>query len=143
MATRADADREVARIPPVWRWLLANLAILAAIALAETFLFLLVNRTSDTFGDVVVGSLVLGGAIVYPYLLVGAAVFLAVLWRRGKRLPARRQRRLALLLSPLVGAPLGILIVLAGGIEVLPWYAAGTIAYGFLARVPAGFEDRS
>jgi hypothetical protein len=39
--------------------------------------------------------------------------------------------------------PLGILIVLAGGIEVLPWYAAGTIAYGLLARVPADFEDRS
>jgi hypothetical protein len=126
-------------------WVLVNLVILAAIDLLETVVYLLAYsvhehaasyEAPEAATDDVSGALVVAFLIVYPYLLIGTAIYLTVLWRRAstRRLPVTRRR--ALLLSPLVALPLALLLgILPSGTAPL-WLAAGTITYGLFVRLP-------
>jgi len=97
------------------------------------------ERTNG-FGDLVLGSAIYAVWLVYPLLVLGVTPLLIVLWRKGRVLPRPRQRRLALTLAPLVGAPIALIGLAAGDVAILPWYAACTLAYAFLLRLPADFD---
>jgi hypothetical protein len=135
-ATSKAAGSHFETRPALASWVLVNLAILAAIDLVETAVDLLIYESSGTTSDLVFGTLVVAFLIIYPYLLVGAALYLAVLRRRvhGKRLPVTQRR--ALLLSPLVALPVAVILGISPSGTAPLWMAAGTIAYGLLVRLP-------
>lgn len=125
---------------PLRDLVITDLAILALLAYAATFIYIWTHRESDPFADIVVGSAVYAAALASPFLFLGAVPFLTVLWRRGRLRSRLEQRRLAWLLAPLVGLPLTMIVLAAGEPQIIAWYAAATVLYAFLARVPADFE---
>jgi hypothetical protein len=141
MATAKAVNRHFQDQAMLVPWALVNLAILAAIDVLETSVYVLVYESSDTASEIVFGTLVVAFLIAYPYLLVGAAIYLTVLWRRVHRKRLSVTRRRALLLSPLVALPVALVVGIAPGGTAPLWLAAGTIAYGLLVRLPPPRRD--
>jgi hypothetical protein len=125
---------------PLRDLVIADLTILALLAYAATFIYVWTHRESDSFADIVIGSAIYAAALASPFLLLGAVPFLTLIWRRGRLRSRPEQRRLAWLLAPLVGLPLTMIVLAAVEPQIIAWYAAATVLYALLARVPADFE---
>jgi hypothetical protein len=131
------------------RWLGVNGAILLAVLVGYFGVIWLIpfgplseDSLSSRF-DSSFGSLLTWVAAMWPL----AIAYLLVLWRVARRLrTVREQRRMAVLLSPMLGGLLYAAVILEWD-EVPHLVAAMDIAipillYGFLVRVPASHRRR-